>query len=33
MAFVSRSKRELKPGILSQTNIGPGEYSNNKAKE
>ena len=33
MAFVSRSERELKSGILSQTNIGPGEYSNNKAKE
>ena len=33
MAFVSRSERELKPGILSQTNIGPGEYSDNKAKE
>ena len=33
MAFVSRSERELNSGILSQTNIGPGEYSNNESKE
>ena len=33
MAFVNRSERKLETDLLSPTNIGPGEYSNNEAKE
>ena len=33
MAFVNRSERKIEIDLLSPTNIGPGEYSNNEAKE
>ena len=33
MAFVNRSERKLETDLLSPTNIGPGEYSNNETKE